>query len=215
MKKIALLFMIVCAGALNGMEPMKAERISDLPEDVHNEIIKKALASGDTLSEVMQTVNVASALRGMRYNNLKDFTKLVHILAANTFDTQTDMVAWHLKNFAPDMTEIANQYITLTHNLTDAIETRNINAADLSIQQGADVNYSFFCEEYGYTIALISAVRNKDKAMVKLLLDAGANPHFKDRYRKTALDYAQANASQEIIKLLEDAMKNKANVSST
>jgi len=108
--KIALLLTILCAGQMYGMEPtspvpyeassevrvdelrrtgpLYPERgtmgaLEELPQDVHNEIIRMAIASSNTLEEAIQAIKVASVLRGVRYNydNLKDLTHIVDILS--------------------------------------------------------------------------------------------------------------------------------------
>jgi hypothetical protein len=226
MKKIVLLFTIVCASQLYGMDPTSSftkvsedrslyelqrtgpQNISDLPKDVHNEIIKTALATSPDLLRTIEAINVASALRGVRYDNLKDFTRLVHILSNKFNALDASMIDWFLGYHMPGVALTADEYATLAHDLIDAIEKGQVDTAASLIEQGADVNYSFFSEDYGYTSALIIAVRKNDTEIVKLLLNAGANPHHTDKYtRKTALDYAQEKGSQEIVKLLTDAMK--------
>ena len=84
MKKIALLLTIVCTSQLYtmkriyGMEPEPS--YETLPPELKQEIINTALATNKKLSKKIEMIKNLSALHGVQYDNLKDFTTLVHIL---------------------------------------------------------------------------------------------------------------------------------------
>lgn len=173
MKKIALLFTLLCASILNGMEP---QTISSLPEELQkeitntvNEIIKQGLTTNN-LEEAINTIKVAMVLQGIRYDSLKEFTVLVHILA-NKFNSSAEKVATQFK------TSTSDKYMRLAVELIEAIKNKNIDKITELIAQGADVNYY----EKDPTAAdrinpLTHAVKIKDAKIVKLLLDSGAKP---------------------------------------
>ncbi len=199
MKKIILLFTIICAGQLYGMEEApKMGAFGDLPEDVHK-VIVQALATSNNLEQTIEAIKVASVLRGVRYDNLKDFTKLVHILA-DKFNTTTAKIAKEFK------TPIAEKYVNLGNDLTFYMlmfdKDGNIKDPDRFTQlinQGADVNYtgtegSIYILGKGdfpdIQTPLIAAVKSGNSDLVKLLLNSGANPYYKTPAGTTALDEA-------------------------
>lgn len=90
MKKTALLFTILCAGQLYGMDPTSLDElrrtgpqcIGDLPKELQeqitqnaHDILKNALAKNDNLEDTVKAIKAASAAQGIRYDNLKDFTR--------------------------------------------------------------------------------------------------------------------------------------------
>ncbi len=219
MKKLILLFTMVCAASqLYGMEPTEkkeALRMYTSPEmlpELRKKIINAALRSSDNLKEAITTIEKFSILHRVELNNLfnlKDFTKLVHMLA-DKFDLTTQAVAVKFG------TATERRYLDLVYKLKQAIRYHPADAKKIAqlIEQGADVNST---DLYSHTSILIEAVKegaNAQAQIIKLLLDAGANPHHKDipsvlgDGNKTALDYArEKGASQEVIELLQDAMK--------
>lgn len=159
MKKIALLFTILCAGQLYGMESErsmygmeKMGAFGELPKDIHHEIVKKAIESSKNLEDVIQAINVACAIHGACYDNLKDFTKLVHILA-DKFDKYT--IFGVIKFLSTEIiaeefgTQIAKQYTELNNELLKMTQESSwnpnraevINKLEELIKAGADVNY--------------------------------------------------------------------------
>ena len=165
MKKIALLLTIVCAGRLYGME---AENIGSLPKELHDQLIQMAFTTSNNPAETIKAIQFASAVHGVQYDNLKDFTRLVHLLA-DKFDTRTDIIANEFR------TPAAKTYSTLGYSLIKALGDNtpvgHAKVADL-IQQGADVNF------ISGDMPLYKAMRNLNVEGVKLLLNAGANPTF-------------------------------------
>lgn len=237
MKKLILLFTIVCANQLYGMEPIepkwslqKAEHISQLPQDVRLTIINTALAESNTLVEAINALKNASTLYGVRYDllknatlmqalmkrfpgkvreeialaikqpdvyqelvatlekhqnidqaiasinenftfeNLKDFTALVHMLATE-FHKTTAQVA---KKFN---SPIARRYLKLGGELEDVSGAKweRVGHSIINlIKQGADVNLS------GRTSPLRIAINNVNPHGVNILLKYGAKPTDND-----------------------------------
>ncbi|PCH55756.1 MAG: hypothetical protein COC15_04025 [Legionellales bacterium] len=89
--------------------------------------------------------------------------------------------------------------------LINAVKQKNIIKVRDLLKQKVAVNY---VDAYGNT-ALILAVKNSDKATVKLLLDAGANPELKPIGGKTALTLSQEAFNMDIILMLTGAVGNK------
>ena len=103
--------------------------------------------------------------------------------------------------------------------LMKAAECDSVDVAKVLIAAGADVNA--WDNHYGYTALICAAQktyvlkadlkadyeRNKSKnmAMVKLLIEAGANVNAKDGYGRTALIYAVRKDSVDMAKLLIEA----------
>ncbi len=218
MKKAALLFTLLCAGQLYGME---AENIGGLPVDVHNEMIKTALATSDNLEETIKVIQFASALRGIKYDNLKKLTALMDILAKKFPDISR-------KEFAEKLnTPIAKEYITLGEQLLWPANMMHSNKSMVEdvkklIDKGADPNYSG--GQLGYTAlnATYMAIANKihlekkmDEnlmAILNLLLNAGAKPDAStmfylqksvDKNKKIGLNTPEAKLDSELLDVLK------------
>ncbi|HJZ24030.1 MAG TPA: hypothetical protein VJ201_06225 [Candidatus Babeliales bacterium] len=135
MKKIALLFTVLCAGALNGMEQTPYE---SLPKELKQEIIMKALETSNDLDEAIEAIKATSAFYKIPYdtifNDQTAFAGLAHMLA-NKFDTTTETVA---EEFG---TPAAKNYLDLGNQLNAAIASGKFNIAKQFIKKGADVNY--------------------------------------------------------------------------
>lgn len=183
MKKLILLGAMLCASALNSMEPESNRNIGlkNLPRELHEKIIKIALSENNTLEEAIATIKAASSLEGIEFNSLENFTKLTHILA-NTFNTNTITVANAFK------TLVANKYIALANALTETIRYNDLDTVTTLISQGVDVNYT---KDRSKTTPLLSAVIELDPAIVQTLLNAGANPHFISTNMGTPLDHLE------------------------
>ena len=85
-----------------------------------------------------------------------------------------------------------------------AAHQTNLEAANILIQRGADVNAITF---EGNTPLHIAAIRN-NPSMCEILPQKGANCHAKNRYGQTALDIAKSNGYQDAASALEKAMGN-------
>lgn len=79
-------------------------------------------------------------------------------------------------------------------------ETSNESLINDALSINVDINTQ---DKYGET-ALIKAASNKKWAMVKLLLNAKANPNIKDNKDETALKFAVLYEQEDIVKLLLD-----------
>ncbi len=216
MKKIALLFTILCAGHLYSME---AERIVDLPKELQDIIAQTAIESSDNLDETILMIKKLSLSykvpHSTLFNNIKDFTKLVHLLAKKFNMATLDVAylfAYNLKIPA------AQQYKSLYFKAIDGKPYAYYNSDILNqlIADGLDINLTYTPQNH--TSLLINATHHATPKIVALLLTAGANPYYKDKNGLTALDYAKQvsifNKQQPmdraaIVKLLEEAMQKK------
>lgn len=237
MKKIALLFTILCAGQLYGMENPERGRhigLEDLSPEIQVMIIH-ALNTYDNLDDVINSIKASSltnqqlnAVVNDMYGNLPGFKKLAHTLA-NKFNTSVVEIAQKFN------TPASRQYINLIVQLIRAIENRQIDMVTQLIKQGADINL-LMIDNMGYYITplLYAALRPsgltaKDVAIVQLLINSGANPNIKTHLGNTVLDeikqslerYIQlhpalasgsreedlVNNMKKVAQILEDAMK--------
>ena len=206
MKKTALLFTILCVGQLYGMENPHPElgAFGQLPEELHKEIVK-TLATSNNLEATIGAIKVAGTLQGVRYDNLKDFTRLVNVLA-DTFGVSTVEVA---KKFN---TPTAKQYLNFekAHELIKlANRNRRENLSESYqglvklIREGFNVNTTGWSNG---SLLMWASFFNLP-VLVKVLLDAGANPHHRNDDGETALDMAvEYGNDAETIQLLKQAM---------
>lgn len=185
MKKISLLLAIACVGALNGM--MEKPDWSFLPE-IRQEIIMKNLEASKTLNETVIIIKKASELKGMilnnPFNNPKDFTVLVHMLAKK-FNKSVNAIAKKLD------TPTAKNYVMLSEKLGAAIKVGNVKKVKKLINQGADVHFLINKEIISDTSEdsdlkapkctmleiAINTRSEKQVAIVEILLNHGANPY--------------------------------------
>jgi len=213
MTKIALLFTLLCAGALNGMENPEHDHhigLEKLSPEIQVMIIQDLNTYDPNLSDKENLITVIKAINAISrtnqqlnavvnnvYDNQKKFTALVHMLADKS-NKNRHSIAYTFKIPA------SKEYIRLARELFDAITNGNIDKVTQLITQGADVNYN----TRAATPLLFTIMgENKNAKMVKLLLDSGANPNF-IHSNGTTLEHAQIwDISEEIKKLLEDAMK--------
>jgi hypothetical protein len=161
MKKIILLFTIVCVGQLYGMEPT----YHTLPKELQNEIVSTALATSKSVDDAVNMIKKLGTLYGVHYSTqaatnllmtilpndigqaidevkklqgttLEDFTKLVHLLAGKFTRTTTENIA---KRFdAP----IAQTYIDLGEQLLGVMFDDHPFKVSALIKNGADINFS-------------------------------------------------------------------------
>lgn len=203
MKELILLFSIVCAaGQLYGMEPANPYK-SLLPE-LKREIINIALTR-DNLDEAVGMIQGLSTLHNVRYDNLSDFTRLVHMLA-NKFNALPSIVAEGFKTLT------AQKYLKLSRELYEImLRKNNIPEAQKLIAKGADILYEpaliyFIVSDYDLSISPFEKI--------KFLLNHGADPNVK-YHEQTALDLLNdfnehgetVTQYKEIKSLLEAAMK--------
>lgn len=175
MKKTIILFILLCASSLNGMETEPEAYIP--PEDVWT-IIFPYLSTYDTLKDIMYTIKSASLISSLWrtkiqeiYGNQKKFTELVHILAKK-FNKSTVTIA------AEFATPTSQQYKALADELHLAFFYRNTKSIPLAINQGVDVNYT--TDDPEQLPILFSAIELRGPwletlEIIELLLAHGAN----------------------------------------
>ena len=220
MKKIALLFAIICAGQLYGMEPMEAEHIGDLPKELQKEIaqtvVQTAMLESKNVGEAIATIKKLSESFGIQYNklfgNIQDFTKLVYMLL-DGFE-----VSPYLRKGTPylivrDLQDahftLASKYLVLREQLDNSVfqGDKNIEKTKKLIEEGADVNSSTILDT---TLSANLLLARPAVQTIKLLLDHGANPYAKNIQDLTPLEFAnEQDGSQEIIELLQNAMEKE------
>jgi hypothetical protein len=228
MKKIALIFTLLCASVLNGMEPIKPEPgryvglgIESLPSDIQAIILSYVHAYDDP-EELITAIKALSgtntALRKIifahygDFSNWQGFVALVHVLAKK-FDLSTKEIATIFN------TSTSAQYIKLGDALAYNVyasksSTEYLDEITKLIKDGADVNY--FASSNGMT-ALHQAVINLNPTIVQLLLSNGANPNL--TYRNlTALEWIQKICTSQphnyqadkILQMIKKAIEQEA-----
>lgn len=226
MKKIALLFIILCAGHLYGMKrpagehyvendirsELKPEIWGQLPEEVKALIMIALAQSDDDIDETINNIKKVSLINktlnqmiNVEYGNLQGFTQLVHILA-DKFAVTTSIIAEGFK------TSVAKQYIELGKNLIlcfDLLrygENQNIsingmapldNAVKL-IKEGADVNFTFSFFHMETTPMGLAIISGNTKAIL-LLLNHGAKLE-PDKYYDTNDCWPEDVATKQAMK---------------
>jgi hypothetical protein len=197
MKKIALLFTIVCAGQLYGME--QPERgyytgIAELSPEIQVMIIQalntydSKLTPEENITKIVNAIKALSitnkqlhAVLSDMYGDLKSFTLLVGTLAEKFPSISKEGIA---KEFN---TPMAKKYINLGHELLNFAELGNKNTeiSKLIKESGADVNFNglyvnVFAEATTIGSPLSVAVENLNVSTVEVLLALGAHPTDKD-----------------------------------
>jgi len=257
MKKIMLLFTLLCAGQIYGMEPLypkqqpkiltqqeKKELVefyrSRLPE-LKQEIIRQALKSSTTLDEAIDRVKIFSALNGIKFdelfNNIKDFTMLVHILSsiyirpvadiAKKLGVPEEMVVKLASTLTPEKiaqefkfntveiaqkinTPTAKKYIELGDELVSAVAQLEEYWPDYINEITQLINDGAdvnFSNIYGRT-PLLKTIQSLNPQGVAFLLQAGAKPSQLEVEVNNNL-VARSNKAKIIKQLLEDAMQKK------
>lgn len=210
MKKVSLLLTILCAGQLYGMEntdlsqgAMEPEKKSNLgafeqlPPELRQIVAQTAL---ELSTDINQAITIAKILP---INNLKDFTKLVHILADKFEYYTTQDIAKAFK------TPASKAYLDLAKELADAIYYGDVNKVTESIKKGADVNFDTNDIGFSSLPLLFYAISRGGggNEVIKLLIDNGVNlNYFKDGKNQTVFEYVKKydSGNKELIKLLEN-----------
>lgn len=183
MKTITIVFAVLCASQLYGMEqPQQAieerkallEGSQLLPLELQQEIIKNALLASKSRKETITAIETACIIMELPYKNLSNFTRLVHILAKQlTIKTETIAMTFEMP--------ITQEYLKINNDLTALIKSgsKNNKATTALINKGADFNFNameFDCREEKNNNPLHLAVRTNNSELVGLLLQWGAKP---------------------------------------
>lgn len=185
MKKIALLFMILCAGQLYGMEPergryvgieasrmLEASYMGELPEELQALIIIE-LTIGKDLDAIINGLKNASQttlktiLKPVLSDPLK-FRDLIQMFAEQFPYINTEEIAYKFKTPAAKnpFVDISKNYVNLSSNLLINISGGNIDEIEKAIKNGADINFSEnnpFPEHSGLTPLLHALDKASDK----------------------------------------------------
>jgi hypothetical protein len=225
-KLFALCTLLFCAHQLYGMEQQPSYQTSPkelttreildiykaLPIELKRDIIISALAANGDIDQAVDTIENTSMLYGVQFdklfNNLKDFTALMNVLAKKFPTISRREIA---KKFT---TPIARTYINLYDELKTNVYAGNIKGAKKAIEQGADVKAGIILHT-----ALLPKNYQPSTAMIKLLLEYGADPFIKNDSGKNALEfltivrkdleayYDFSKECEKIKPLLEEAMQ--------
>jgi len=147
MKKIFLLFTIICAGQLYGMEVLEPS-YGSLPRELKQEIINTVLEiintteESNNLSQTIVMIKIFSILHGIEYNTLPLFNGLMNRLAKKFPDINRRDIA---RNFG---IEIGKAYVTLNEKfyaMAKNFEDKpTLEKYKDFIAQGADSSFTFF-----------------------------------------------------------------------
>ncbi len=120
-------------------------------------------------------------------------------IATTTILVLSSILVWHV--LSHDRISLKDE-IKLHQRLIYACEHGSMEDVARLINQGARVElyeYNKRFDEIIYFVsgksAIMASVRNSDPRVVAALLDAGVNPHVRDKYGHTALWYARDNKS--------------------
>lgn len=222
-------------GDLGSFEELPEE----LRQEIAKVAIETAIATSTTVDEAIKAIQTASMVysgvqlddiaardllihsipnnldqaitqvKHLQGKELKNFTKLVHILA-DKFDITTARTA------ATIGTPIAQTYLNLGKELKIAILSDPFNYDKIIelIKNGADVNFSILSRRSTPLHNALSDEKNKEfnVELIKILLDAGAKPTTENLLR---IDARQASSPEDeekkltIKQLLQDAMNKQ------
>ena len=129
MKKSYLLCTIICASQLYGMQQSYYKQ---LPPELRQEIINNALAQNNIEDAIKILQGLYTLQHGLSYDNLKNFSRLVHILATKFNQTPLQIA----EQFE---TPIAQEYFKLTKKLGTSILQNKLEETEILINKGADV----------------------------------------------------------------------------
>lgn len=131
--------MVCTAGQLYGME---AENISNLPQDIHNQIVKKAIELSNTIENAIEAVKVACTLQGACYNNLKEFTILIDILEEKFPALSHRQIATKFNtSISAQYVKINSTFATFLTQLIMDNNEPNLANVKLFFSQGVDPNF--------------------------------------------------------------------------
>ena len=133
----------------------------------------------------------------MIYDELEWLMKFPSLISALENPDIDMRIVQLLLQYGADCDSVYDDYTPLIM----AIENGNIDAVELLIESGANVNVQTQGRRSIQTTALIEASQNGNVEIVRLLLENGADPNIENRRGFNALHYAD---SDDIIKLLND-----------
>lgn len=212
MKKITvLLILFLSLNTLNGMEinpePEKSFPLGELLTET-KEVIVQAICSYDNLDTITETIDATKLINREfnsivknvygNYNNIKEFTTLVHLLSDKFPEATTETIAKKLKiPIAQKYVELGNKLLHLSgtfftntttpvyaelkelFHVSGTVFTNTFDASNQIIKDEADVNFttSFIVDHatgaYHTHTPLFFALEMRNWALVKLLNDSG------------------------------------------
>lgn len=191
-------------------------------ENGNEEIVKLLIESGADVNKTDTVINVHpinSALDGTNQNRYKIVLYLISKGAdANlTRFGSSDVLQDSISIYDTDTEEtIAEGYelflYLLDNNASTSFSLKNnaftwaayMNNSTVIIHLIENNYYAVNDYDENMSTALTVAAKCNKSAIIKLLLNYGANATLKDAYDKTALDYAIENGNEEIIELLKE-----------
>ena len=192
MRKIFYLFLILLLGD-------RVHSMNLTPQEELQALAYKGTLNADELARLEKAGADAN-----KPDDLGD-TPLLKACAAGMADV-VDLLIRHGIN-----PETPNEKTGITP-LLFAIQEGKSNVVKVLLEKGADVN-KLGKNAYNYT-PLIEAIYNKNKKIakeiVKMLLDKDADVNLTDQFGHTALDVATSHNQEDIISLLQEAAKKKA-----
>jgi len=204
MKKILLLCALIGAGQLYSMDPtLFLPRIEPEPTyHTQQAIANTALTLSKSVDEAINMIKQLSIVHKVQYDNLKDFTKLVHLLA-NKFGISTADIASKFN------TPIAQTYLNLGNNLLsfvgDIRPATHVKIIEL-IDQGADVNFS----SKG-TRPLQKALASYNLDVIKILIKSGVKITNDDvrKAKSIVMFHIDKEEARETDQLIEETWKKQ------
>ena len=134
----------------------------------------------------------------------------------NTRDVTNGQTALHIVTERRDRTWM--QYMLMKGANVNARDNRGVTplhlAVNLGYTEGVELLVQFHADteqanDAGET-PLISAVHGRNLALARLLIQGGADPVRPDSSGRSANDYAKLDGQEQMVKLLADATKQKA-----
>ena len=89
----------------------------------------------------------------------------------------------------------------LEDSVFKAVEAKDLNALEKSLQLGADINF----QDANGDTALIKATKANNKEIAKYLVENGADAQIANNAGYTALDIAKANKFTQITKIIKNS----------
>ncbi|HJZ24029.1 MAG TPA: hypothetical protein VJ201_06220 [Candidatus Babeliales bacterium] len=217
MKKITLLFTILCASALSAMEPERSQvEWENLPKaliPIMNTYLIEYNNLDDMVNDIKKATQELNTMINEKSGNLAAFTEFIHVLSYK-FNKNTFIIATKFG------TPAAKAYLDLGNKLIKASNTNDIKSATQLLKQGADPNFSdiYIIEriksplKQGVTIhpittPLLLAIRNGNIELITLLLDNGAKPESDAHYDANDAWTYDTSKLEKIKQLLENARR--------